>query len=306
MQPYEGGKPYIFISYSHSDADKVNYYINYLQQKMCYVWYDKGNNAGDDWAEVIANHLVKSYCVLLFISSHSVQSVNVNNELTMALNYKKRVIPVYIDDVRLPLGWEIKISHLHAIRLEKDCDVLLREIPREVFRKTEAPFYKNDRHSFYFLSEELRDGFEGKLSIVCETDGERKTLWTHQSQGPFELCAIVNENEKDENGVHPVLVNMQCQAKDDFFDMKGNGCIIFSVRVVILLPYPLNGPEGDGIIIFALVDPLGAEPKIRVLDSMISVAPYSYGGKDYPGYAYDPYDPPAIEYDRILKMLPKE
>lgn len=305
MEPYEGDKPYVFISYSHADADKVNQYINYLQQRMCYVWYDKGNHAGDDWAEVIANHLVKSHCVLLFISSNSVQSVNVNNELTMALNYKKHIIPVYIDDVRLPLGWEIKISHLHAIRLEKDCKVLLREIPREVFRKTGAPFYKNDRHSFYFFSEEVRDGFEGKLSIVCETDGERKSLWTYFTPGPYELYAIVNEHETDEEGRHPVLVNIQCQAKDDFFDMKGNGCIIFSVRIALLLPYPLYGPDGDGIIIFALIDPLGAEPKVRVLDSMTSFDSYTSGGKEHAGYEYDPYEQPDIEKQRILQMLPK-
>lgn len=312
MEPYEGGEPYLFVSYSHADRAEVEGYIKLLQKRLCYLWYDKGNHAGDDWAEMIAEHLVKAHTVLLFISKNSVLSTNVNNELTMALNYKKRIVPVYIDDVKIPLGWEIKISHIHAVEMiseesKKDAEKLIREIPAEVFKKHGSPFYKNDAHSFYFLCEDIKDDFTGKLSIVCETEGKSEIIWNYTTPGPYEICACVNRNETDENGKNPVLVNVHGQVVDDFFDMKGNGCVIFSVRASLYLPYPLNGPEGDGIIIFALINPMGAHPSVKVLDSMTSYeSSTSYDGKVSPGYEYDPVVAPPEEYKRIMHILPKE
>ena len=307
MEPYEGDKPYIFISYSHNDSEKVYKCINILQQNMCYLWYDKGCYAGDDWAENIAEHLLGAQCFLVFISNNSVKSTNVGNELLMALNHKKHIIPVYIDDVKLPLGWEIKISHLHAIRInEEDFNPLLREIPKSVIKKTDSPFYKNERNSFYFLSEELKKDFIGKLSIICEKGTERRVIWEYQTPGPYELVPITDSSEANGTGEHPVLVNIQCQVKDDFFDMKGNGCVIFSVRIGLLLPYPLYGPDGDGIIIFAIIDPLGDNPRVRVLDSMVSGDSYRYCDKQFAAYEYDPFTEPPDQHIGLCNMLPKE
>ena len=299
MEPYEGTNPYLFISYAHLDNDHVNTCINFLQQNQCYLWYDKGNHAGDDWAENIANHLVKSECVLLFISKNSIKSVNVNNELIMALNYKKHVIPIVIDDVELPLGWQIKIGHLHIVRMtelsKEELNKLLKEIPADVFNKVSSPFYKNDRHSFYINSEEVKRDYEKKLNIYCETNGVRKLIWTHMfSSTPHKVVPLRGVVDSD----RIIKVNIICQVTDDFFDMKNNGCVIFSIRVGLLLPYPLFGPDGDGIMIFAIINPRGETPRVVLLDSMTS-----HDGTDStPAYEYDPLVPCN---DRIDHSLPK-
>lgn len=274
MKPYEGSEPYLFVSYSHKDRETVKKCIDEFQKKLCYVWYDEGNHAGDDWADNIAKHLVEADCVMLFISSNSVRSVNVNNELTMALNYNKRIIPVYLEDVRVPLGWELKIGIFHAVNVagynENKAEIILKEIPQEVFKRTSSPFYSNDRHDFYFIAEESTKGFSNKIAVVCGTGDDKEVIWKYVSPGPYEIVPHVNENETDANGNNTVLVNLHNQVDDEFFNMKGNGCVIFSVRIHLFLPYPLYGPEGDGIVIFALVDPLGDKPRIKVLDSMTS------------------------------------
>lgn len=305
MKPYEGKEPYLFVSYSHKDREIVKKCINNFQKKLCYVWYDEGNHVGDDWAENIAEHLVNANCVMLFISSESIRSVNVNNELTMALNYNKRIIPVYLEDVKIPLGWEIKIGIFHAMSVpqdeEKMMELLLNELPEDVFKKTCSPFYSNDRHEFYFVSEESASGFSNTIAIVCGTGDNKEIIWKYVSPGPYEIVPCTNDRETDDNGEHPVLVNIQKQVDDEFFNMKGNGCVIFSVRIALLLPYPLCGPDGDGIIVFALVDPLGDKPRIKVLDSMTSYDGY----KDTEAYVYDPFVAPDEDL-RVMKILPRD
>ena len=304
MEPYEGTNPYVFVSYAHLDNEIVEKCIRRLQQNLCYVWYDKGNHAGDEWAENIANHLINCECVLLFISSNSLRSNNVDNELTMALNHQKRVIPFFIEDINLPPKWEIKIGNLHMVKLKIkddkiDPDELLRELPREVFKKYGSPFYKNDRHSFYITIEPVysRYGtpYDKKLNFICETDGEQKIIWSYFATNYYEL---IPDKRTDENGQTIIKVNVLSQVEDDFFDMKQNGPIIFTVQLSLWVIYPFSGEEGNGIMIFALVDPRGADPKIVLLDSMISHD--SFG--DIKSYEYDPLNTSDAS---IMRTLPK-
>ena len=55
---YEGTEPYIFISYSHKDSNVVFPAIRALQEAGYPVWYDAGIQAGSEWPEYIASHLV--------------------------------------------------------------------------------------------------------------------------------------------------------------------------------------------------------------------------------------------------------
>ena len=57
FKPYEGKAPYIFISYSHQDSEKVIKTIKPLQDHLYRLWYDEGIPAGSDWPRNIAVHM---------------------------------------------------------------------------------------------------------------------------------------------------------------------------------------------------------------------------------------------------------
>ncbi len=57
MTPYEGNESYIFVSYCHKDRDFVFPIIEELQKNGCRIWFDRGINPGNDWPDVIAEHL---------------------------------------------------------------------------------------------------------------------------------------------------------------------------------------------------------------------------------------------------------
>ena len=110
MTPYEGSKPYIFISYSHKDTDAVLSVINTLERNGFRVWFDAGVEAGSEWPEYIASHLRRSSCVLAFISPNFVASVNCRRELTFAQNLNIPMLNVYLSEVELSDGLQMQLG----------------------------------------------------------------------------------------------------------------------------------------------------------------------------------------------------
>ena len=51
--PYEGNEKYIFVSYSHSNSDKVAPILEKLNDEGFRIWYDEGIEWGTEWPESI-------------------------------------------------------------------------------------------------------------------------------------------------------------------------------------------------------------------------------------------------------------
>ena len=69
-------KPYIFISYSHRDSDKVIKIVERLQSEGYNVWYDEGIDPGTEWDENIAKHVSACSYFIAFISNGYIGSKN--------------------------------------------------------------------------------------------------------------------------------------------------------------------------------------------------------------------------------------
>ena len=70
--PYEGKKPYIFISYAHKDSHRVFPILEELDRRGYRVWYDDGIAPGSEWPEDIATHLDGCAVFLAFVSNNSI------------------------------------------------------------------------------------------------------------------------------------------------------------------------------------------------------------------------------------------
>ena len=105
FRPYEGHKPFVFVSYSHQNSDRVLQIISPLHNQMYRVWYDEGIPAGGDWSKNIAQHMRATAAVLFFISAPSLASVNCFNEITEAVKQHKPILCVRLDEAALPAEW---------------------------------------------------------------------------------------------------------------------------------------------------------------------------------------------------------
>lgn len=97
VKAYEGNKPFLFVSYSHKDSEKVLPFINELFNKKYRVWYDEGIAPGSEWPKNIADHLQSCTGVIIFVSKNSLASPNCENEVVSALNLNKEIIEISLD-----------------------------------------------------------------------------------------------------------------------------------------------------------------------------------------------------------------
>ncbi len=111
FQPYEGNKPYAFISYSHKDSERVFEILGKLQDKGLRFWYDKGIKKGSDWSDNIAEHIRDCECMLAFHSENSNTSEHCKDEICFAKwrEINKKIFSVYLEKVELSLGVQMAI-----------------------------------------------------------------------------------------------------------------------------------------------------------------------------------------------------
>ena len=135
MVAYEGSEPFVFVSYSHKDKNRVLPIIEGLQKRNFRVWYDKrGISAGSEWAEVIADHLEHCCCMVTFVSRSFGASNNCREELNYAKELKKTILVVYLEDRNSLRGAvRMQLSTLHSLNLDDypGDDAFLDEISEE-------------------------------------------------------------------------------------------------------------------------------------------------------------------------------
>lgn len=92
----------VFISYAHKDKKLVSgYFVNrFKDEQLSSIWIDEQNiKPGDDFPVEIKNAIRDSEVFLFFYSKDSNKSDWVQREIKYALEYKKIIIPVLLDDL---------------------------------------------------------------------------------------------------------------------------------------------------------------------------------------------------------------
>ena len=107
--------PDIFISYSHSDKKVVYRELELIEKWGYRVWIDSKMFPGMNWTKRTGNALEKSKLFLLFITSNSIKSNRVLDELTFAKERKKSIVVIYIHNVSLPSEFHFQLVNIQAL-----------------------------------------------------------------------------------------------------------------------------------------------------------------------------------------------
>ena len=113
--PYEGGKPYIFVSYAHADSKDVMRVITDMHDRGYRLWYDEGIEVGSEWPECIAEHLQGAHLMLAFISKAYMKSDNCRREMHYALMKRIKVINIFLEETEMTPGMEMQIGNILAL-----------------------------------------------------------------------------------------------------------------------------------------------------------------------------------------------
>lgn len=106
----------VFLSYSRKDRDFADNLASALAQRQITVWVDTKNIVGGKaWSEVIVDAIKTCDAFLVLLSPQYVTSSNVENELRVAGEHKRLIIPVVYQECEVPASKEYYLAGLQKI-----------------------------------------------------------------------------------------------------------------------------------------------------------------------------------------------
>ncbi len=117
--PYLGDEPYIFLSYSHRNAEQANAFIRSMNRAGFRIWYDEGLIPGREWDDTIARVIMHCSYFIALLTEDYMESSNCKDELNFAREKGIPQLLIYLEDVALPVGMELRLGRLMAIHLSK-------------------------------------------------------------------------------------------------------------------------------------------------------------------------------------------
>ena len=158
FEAYTGKEPYLFVSYSHRDADKVYPILDALYDRKYRLWYDESCETGNDFRDELRERIEGSEAVLLFVSESSMASPFCGMEIIVARENGKRLYPIYLDNTAVPPAFQILLANTHHGSID-NMDKLIKSMVRDL------PAVTMDRLTT-----------EGTVLKKCEDNGKSITV----------------------------------------------------------------------------------------------------------------------------------
>lgn len=109
---------YVFISYSSKNQPSVDAMRALLRKYHIDHWIAPDDiPAGSKYAKVIGQAIKNCTCMLLLLTEDAQNSPWVPKEVERAINYKKPILPVQLEDLQLNEEFEMYISTDHLVRV---------------------------------------------------------------------------------------------------------------------------------------------------------------------------------------------
>lgn len=121
-------KHQVFISYSRRDEQSVESIKAILDENQIPYWIDKeGIFSGENYKEVIVDAIEVAKVVIFVSSANSNASINVIRELGYAVQQRKTIIPVLLDDAQYAKSIRLDIADIDQIEF-KDIELAKKKL----------------------------------------------------------------------------------------------------------------------------------------------------------------------------------
>ena len=110
--------PYVFISYSSRDRERAVAVAEALDQSGISVWFDRRSiAAGSSWDAEIVRGVLGAGAVILLVSEASVSSPNVQQELRLAWEEQRPIVPLLLERAEYPDSVRYILAGKHRVEL---------------------------------------------------------------------------------------------------------------------------------------------------------------------------------------------
>jgi hypothetical protein len=155
----------VFVSHASADVEKVKDICAKLNEHNIQLWASfKDIPPGAKWDQAIQDALEASSHVLVIASQTSINSSYVRTEIEYALDNDKIVIPILIEDLKLPLRWHTLQYFDYAKGGNESLIQLAEFLPKNTVKRFEELL--NEPHGFDNLKELLYENAHWIQAIV--------------------------------------------------------------------------------------------------------------------------------------------
>ena len=167
----------IFISYSHKDSEICSKISSILDKRSDNnVWYDNGLVGGQNYRRKIAEVIRDSGYFVILLSESSIHSDWVLDEVEYAKKLRKKILPIWIEDVELPDDLDMILQRYHSLFWYlRTSDSQFEKSLNSVFEIGEEPKQK-----------QVQEGFGNQFSE--SVNQKMKVLLTRESQEKYSEC----------------------------------------------------------------------------------------------------------------------
>lgn len=117
LPSYEGSNPFIFISYSHSDTDKVRNILKRLADEKYRFWYDDSMEQGEDFRNELRSQIERCSALILFMSKACLSSMYCCMEIITAFKNDKRIYPVALEEnLEIPPSLKMILQNIQHMK----------------------------------------------------------------------------------------------------------------------------------------------------------------------------------------------
>jgi len=115
----------IFLSYARADSEIALKLTRDLKAAGVPIWLDQLDiPPGERWDRAVEAALESSKCLLVILSPNSMSSENVMDEASYAMDEKKEIVPVIVQQCKLPL----RMRRLQFIDFTRDYNASLKQL----------------------------------------------------------------------------------------------------------------------------------------------------------------------------------
>ena len=118
-----------FISYSRGDEHIALRFANDLRSAEVATWVDQLDiRPSEHWDRAIERAIASCRCVVVLLSHRSVASENVADEISLAIDMRKTILPVMIEPCKMPL----RLTRMHLIDATAGYGSVLKQCLAEI------------------------------------------------------------------------------------------------------------------------------------------------------------------------------
>ncbi|MEX1369430.1 MAG: SUMF1/EgtB/PvdO family nonheme iron enzyme [Nannocystaceae bacterium] len=138
----------VFIAYSRQDGPLVDVVVKVLRARGVRVLWDRDIHGGAKFQQTLAEWIKSATVFVVLLTSHSVASDEVKNEIRYAKKYRRHRLPLLVEGVVLPLDLDLELAITNIVTVPEQGDAealadlvegVLRKVGGHGRRQVEAP-----------------------------------------------------------------------------------------------------------------------------------------------------------------------